>query len=121
MRGDFRQFSSKNAQMLDHFFPLFFSKDSKSLKILGIRLQEVGGKKTFKRYLKSEQTHRHTNPQTHRQTDRHVDFEKNYCFLFDIGNKHLFDKLIVPQFKMLSKFSVTIKSRGVRKIPDYLG
>ena len=47
--------------MLDHFFPLLFPKDSKSLKVLDIRLWEVGGKKTVKRYLKSEQTHKHTN------------------------------------------------------------
>ena len=51
--------------MWDYFFPLLFPKDSESLKILDIRLQEVGAKKTFKRYLKSE----HTEKQTDRQTD----------------------------------------------------
>ena len=39
-------------------------KVSKSLKNLDIRLWEVGGKKTFKLYLKSE----HTDIPTHRQT-----------------------------------------------------
>ena len=30
MRGDFRPLRNKNVQMLDHFFPLLFRKDSKS-------------------------------------------------------------------------------------------
>jgi hypothetical protein len=34
--------------MLDHFFPLFFPKDSESLKILDIRLWEVGAKRPLK-------------------------------------------------------------------------
>ena len=33
--------------MLDHFFSLFFPKDSESLKIFDIRLQEVGIKRPF--------------------------------------------------------------------------
>ena len=45
MRGDFRPLPNKNVQMLDHFFPLLFLKDSKSLKIFDIRLQEVGAKR----------------------------------------------------------------------------
>jgi hypothetical protein len=48
-RGDFRQFSNKNVQMLDHFFPILFPKDSKSLKILDIRLREVGAKRPIKK------------------------------------------------------------------------
>ena len=56
LRGDFRQFPNKNVQMLD--------------------TSGSGGKKTFKRYLKSEQTHRHTDTQTHRQTDGHFDLQK---------------------------------------------
>ena len=47
------------AAILDHFrakmFTLLLPKDSKSLKVLDIRLREVGGKKTLKWYLKSEQ------------------------------------------------------------------
>ena len=35
--------------MLDHFFPLLFSKDSESLKILDIRLREVGAKRPLKK------------------------------------------------------------------------
>ena len=31
--------------MLDHFFPLLFPKDFESLKILDIRLREVGAKR----------------------------------------------------------------------------
>ena len=34
--GNFRQLSSKNVQIQDHFFPLLFLKDSESLKILDI-------------------------------------------------------------------------------------
>ena len=54
LRGDFRPIPNKNVQMLDHFFPLLFPKDSESLKILDIRLWKQGGKKTVKGYLKSE-------------------------------------------------------------------
>jgi hypothetical protein len=43
--GNFRPLPNKNVQMLDHFFPLLFPKDSESLKILDIRLQEVGAKR----------------------------------------------------------------------------
>ena len=66
-RGDFRQFSHKNVHIWDHVFPLLFPKDSKSLKILDIRLREVGAKR---RYLKSEQTDRQTDRRTNTQTDK---------------------------------------------------
>ena len=48
MRGDFRPLPNKNVQMLDHFFPLLFPKDSESLKILDIRLWEMGAKRPLK-------------------------------------------------------------------------
>ena len=70
LRSDFRPLPNKNVKMLDHFFPLLFPKDSESLKILDIRLWEVGGKKTVKRYLKSEHTDKHTDTRPDRQTDR---------------------------------------------------
>jgi hypothetical protein len=41
--SDFRPLPNKNVQMLDHFFPLLFPKDSESLKIL-----EVGAKRPLK-------------------------------------------------------------------------
>ena len=41
--------------MLDHFFPLLFLKDSESLKILDIRLREVGAKRPLKKTEKSEE------------------------------------------------------------------
>ena len=45
MRGDFSPHPNKNVQMLDHFLPLLFPKDSESLKILDIWLREVGEKR----------------------------------------------------------------------------
>ena len=48
LRGDFRPLPNKNVQMLDHFFPLLFPKDSESLKILDIRLWEVKAKRPLK-------------------------------------------------------------------------
>ena len=45
LRGDFRPLPNKNIQMLDHFLPLLFLKNSESLKILDIRLREVGAKR----------------------------------------------------------------------------
>ena len=53
--------------MLDHFFPLLFPKDSESLKIFDIRLQEVGAKR---RLNGTSKVNRHTNKQTYGQTDR---------------------------------------------------
>ena len=44
---------------------LLFLRDSESLKILDIRLREVRGKKTIKRYLKSEQTFTQTDGRTY--------------------------------------------------------
>ena len=56
--------------MLDRFFPLLFPKDSKSLKILDIRLRKV----VAKRHLNgTSKVNRHTDTQTHRQTDGHFD------------------------------------------------
>ena len=52
--------------MLDHFFPLIFPKDSGSLKILDIRLREVGAKRPLNGTSK-------VNRQTHGQTDKHTD------------------------------------------------
>ena len=49
LRGDFRPLPNKNVQMLDHFFPILFPKDSESLKILDIRLREVGAKRQLKK------------------------------------------------------------------------
>ena len=45
LRGNFRPLPSKTVQIWDHFFPLLFPKDSESLKILDIRLREVGAKR----------------------------------------------------------------------------
>ena len=50
--------------MLDHFFPLLFPKDSESLKILDIRLQEVGGKNTVKKDQKPKKTEKNEEKKT---------------------------------------------------------
>ena len=47
-RGNFTPFLRKSFQIWDLFFPLLFPKDSESLKMLDIRLWEVGGKKIVK-------------------------------------------------------------------------
>ena len=62
LRGDFRSVPNKNVQMLDHFFPLFFPKDSESLKLLDIRLREVGANRPSNGTSK-------VNRQTDKQTD----------------------------------------------------
>ena len=159
LRDNFRPLPNKNVQMLDHFFPLLFPKDSESLKILDIRLREVGakrplngaskvkkvrekklffarrfstifkqkcsylrqllsitfpqgfqisknighptsgsgGKKTVKRYLKSEQTHRQTNRRTDRRTFRLIESSdpEGRCF----------DKLFLPIILLKDFFS----------------
>ena len=70
LRGNFRPLPNKNVQMLDHFFPLLFPKDSESLKIFDIRLREVGEKRLLNGTSKvNRQTHGQTDRQTDRQTD----------------------------------------------------
>ena len=64
---DLTRFIRKCFQIWDHFFPLLFTKPSESLRTLNIRLRKWG-QKTFKRYLKSEQTDKHTNRRTHGRT-----------------------------------------------------
>ena len=56
--------------MLDHFFPLLFPKDFKSLKIFDIQLREVGAKRPLTGTSKvNRQTDKHTNKQTDTQMD----------------------------------------------------
>ena len=43
--GNFRPLPNKNVQIRDPFFTLLLPKDSKSLKILDIRIQEEGTKR----------------------------------------------------------------------------
>ena len=47
----------------------FFSQGFRISKNIGHPIPGSGGKKRFKRYLKSEHTDRRTNRRTHRQTD----------------------------------------------------
>ena len=68
-RSYFTPFISKSFQIWDYFFPLLFPKGSESLKFVDIRLWEVGTKKTFKWYLKSEQTDGRTHGHTDTGTD----------------------------------------------------
>ena len=79
MRGDFRPLPNKNVQILDHFFPLLFPKDSESLKILDIQIWEVGAKGQLNGTLK-------VNRQTHRQTVKHMDIS-TYRNALKIGGK----------------------------------
>ena len=56
--------------MLDHFFPLLFPKDSESLKILDIRLQEVGAKRPLN---STSKVNRQTDTPTDRRTFRLIE------------------------------------------------
>ena len=56
--------------MLVHFFPLLFPKDSESLKILDIRLWEVGADRPLNGTSK---VNRQTDGRTDGQTDGHFD------------------------------------------------
>ena len=62
--------------MLDHFFLLLVPKDSESLKNIGHPTLGIGGKKTVKRYLKSEQTNTQTDGRTNTQPGGHFDLQK---------------------------------------------
>ena len=64
---------SKSFQMGDHFFSLFFPKDSENLKSLDIGLWEVGAKRPLNEVRKCDwQTHK----QKHTQTYGHFDLYK---------------------------------------------
>ena len=73
LRGNFRPFPNKNVQMLDHFFPLLFPKDSESLKIFDVRTREVGAKRPLNGTSK---VNRRTDVQTDRRTDGQIDLQK---------------------------------------------
>ena len=68
LRGDFRPLPKKNVQFWDHFFPELFPKDSESLKILDIRLREVGANIYISAYMgkRDTQTRKHTDIATTR-------------------------------------------------------
>ena len=55
--------------MGDYFFPLLYPKDSESLRIMDIRLREVGAKRPLNGTSTSEQTDRQTDRQTHMWTN----------------------------------------------------
>ena len=65
LRSNFRPLPSKNVQIRDHFFPLLFPQGFRISKNIGHPTSGSGGKKTFKRYLKSE----HMDTRTDGQTD----------------------------------------------------
>ena len=67
MRGDFKQKGSHLRPLLSITLPQGFQ----SSKNIGHPTSGSGGKKTFKRYLKSEHTDEQTHGQTHGQTDGH--------------------------------------------------
>ena len=65
LRGDFTPFISKSFQIGNHFLPLLFPNDSKSLKSLNIRLREVGATRHLNGTLK---INRRTDRRTHGRT-----------------------------------------------------
>ena len=64
--GNLTPFISEKFQIWDHFFPILFLKDSKSVKSLDIRLQELGAKRRLNGISK-------VNRRTNRQTDIRTD------------------------------------------------
>ena len=70
LHGDFRPLPNQNVQIWDYFFALLFPKDSESLKILDIRLWEVGAKR---RLNGTSKVNTRTNGQTDRRTFRLIE------------------------------------------------
>ena len=68
----FKQKCSSLRPLLSITFPQGFPVS----KNIGHPTSGNGGKKTFKRYLRSEQTNTQTDRQTHRQTDGHFDLQR---------------------------------------------
>ena len=113
LRGDFKKFSNKNVQMLDHFFPLLSPKDSESLKILDSRLWEVGAKRRLNGTSK-------VNGQTHRRTFQLIEsidpegrcFENFRIIMFFCAN-NLWLNLGKDPF--VCDYCLTILRKGIRR------
>jgi hypothetical protein len=73
LRGVFRQFSNKKYSYLRPLLSITFPQGLQISKNIGHPTSGSGGKKTVKRYLKSEQTHRRTHGQTDTRTHGHFD------------------------------------------------
>ena len=67
--GHLTPFINISFQIWDHFFPFLLPKDSKSLRLLDIRLHKVEGKRRLNGTSKSEQA----NTQTHTRTNRPIE------------------------------------------------
>ena len=107
LRGDFRPLPNKNVYMWDHFFPLLFPKDSESLKILDIRLCEVGAKRPLNGTSRSE----HTHTQTHTQTDKST-YRKHRPkgpILWKSSQTDVFKEMWVPKAKGLKHLNTILK------------
>ena len=73
--GNFRPLPNYFFEIWDPFFSLLFSRDSKSLKILDIRLQEVGAKRRLNGTSKvNTLTETRTNRRTNQLIEMHVYF-----------------------------------------------
>ena len=69
--------------------PLLFRKDSESLKILDIGLQEVGAKSCLNGTIKvNRRTDGQTDRHTERQTDGHFDLQKASAWRADALKIH---------------------------------
>ena len=98
VRGNFRPLSNKNVQMLDPFFPLLFPKDSESLKILDIRLREVGAKRPLNGTSK-------VNRQTDTRTDGHTD-RRTFRLIESIGPDRIGPTDHIPSTDLLHQFVI---------------
>ena len=78
----FKQLQNKKIQIRDHFFTLLFLKNSKSHKILDIRLWKVGAKRrsnSTSKVNRHRHRHRHTLIWTFRlkeSFENHLTFER---------------------------------------------
>ena len=98
----FRPLPNKNVQMLDHFFPLLFPKDSEYLKILDIRLWEVGAKRPLT--VLQKWTHRQTDGHTDRQPDISTySYRKHFEKLW----KYKLSFFLICSFSLFSSFCYT--------------
>ena len=65
-RGKFRKLSNKKCSKVRPLLSITFPQGFRISKNIAHSTSGSGGKKTFKRYLKSEQTHRQTDRRTNR-------------------------------------------------------
>ena len=96
--------------MLDHFFPLLFLKDSESLKILDIRIREVGAKRPLKK-TKNRRRPKKMKKKTFFWRGDLRQFSNNNVYIWD----HFFPLLFPKDSESLKILDIRFREVGAKR------